>query len=416
MEHIAFIIWALVLSAFFSGMELAFISSNKLRFELDKKRKSLSASIVQIFLKHPEQFISTMLVGNYLALVVYGLLVANLMVPLFAFINNQFLIILLQIVVAATIALFTTEFLPKTFFKYHPNFWMNLFSWPLLFFYVVFFPIAKFSSLLSVTMLRLTGAPIDSTFENNVFKLIDLNYLLQKDMEQSGNKQTETNEVNIFKKALDFSKIKLRDCYVPRTEIVALEYNTSLEILKQTFIETGLSKVLIYNTSIDDVVGYIHSTEMFQLSTDWHKHIHLLPMVPENMAAQRLMKIFLAQKKSIAVVVDEFGGTSGIITLEDIIEEIFGEIEDEHDTKAHFFETINPNEFVVSGRMELRQINDKLQLNLPEHDDYDTIAGFLLHYNQNFPKINETMKVGDYSFKCIKVSNNRIEQVKIMRL
>lgn len=413
MENIVYIFWSLVFSAFFSGMEIAFISSNKLRFELDKKQRNLSSAILTIFYKNPQQYISTMLVGNNVSLVIYGLLIAQSLKPLLATIENDFFIILVQIIIATTVVLITGEFLPKTIFRINPNLWLKIFSFLLFVFYVLLYPISGFSSWLSLKFMKLAGVGAQTDAQENVFSRIDLNYLIQESFDNNENEEEIETEVKIFQNALDFSKVKLRDCSVPRTEIIALEYSTSIDTLKQTFIETGLSKIPIYKTDIDNIIGYIHSSEMFEHQKDWKKHINQIPIVPENMAAQKLMKMFMQQKKSIAVVVDEFGGTAGIITLEDIIEEIFGEIEDEHDNKDYTAEQINENEYLFSGRLEVKTANSKFNIEIPESDDYETIAGFILHHHQHFPKLNEVIRIEGFTCKCVKVTNNRIELIKI---
>ena len=414
MENIVYIFWSLVFSAFFSGMEIAFISSNKLRFELDKKQRNLSSAILTIFYKNPQQYISTMLVGNNVSLVIYGLLIAQSLKPLLATIENDFFIILVQIIIATTVVLITGEFLPKTIFRINPNLWLKIFSFLLFVFYVLLYPISGFSSWLSLKFMKLAGVGAQTDAQENVFSRIDLNYLIQESFDNNENEEEIETEVKIFQNALDFSKVKLRDCSVPRTEIIALEYSTSIDTLKQTFIETGLSKIPIYKTDIDNIIGYIHSSEMFEHQKDWKKHINQIPIVPENMAAQKLMKMFMQQKKSIAVVVDEFGGTAGIITLEDIIEEIFGEIEDEHDNKDYTAEQINENEYLFSGRLEVKTANSKFDIEIPESDDYETIAGFILHHHQHFPKLNEVIRIEGFTCKCVKVTNNRIELIKII--
>jgi len=262
-------------------------------------------------------------------------------------------------------------------------------------------------------ILQLIGVKISQKTQENVFSRIDLNYLIQESFENHQNEKEHENEVKIFQNALDFSKVRLRDCSIPRTDIIALDFDTEVETLKQTFIETGLSKIPIYKGDIDNIVGYIHSSEMFEHQNDWKKQINQIPIVPENMAAQKLMKIFMLQKKSIAVVVDEFGGTAGIITLEDIIEEIFGEIEDEHDNLGYVAEQTSENEYLFSGRLEVKTANAKFNLNIPESIAYETIAGFILHNHQHFPKLNEIIRVDRFNIKCVKVTNNRIELVKM---
>jgi len=354
-----------------------------------------------------------MLVGNNISLVIYGILMANIMTPWLKPLGSVFLITLSQTIIATAIVLITGEFVPKTVFRVNPNLWLRIFSWILLFFYVALYPVSRFSTWLSMGILNLFGVKISQKTQENVFSRIDLNYLIQESFENHHSEKDHENEVKIFQNALDFSKVRLRDCSIPRTDIIALDYNTELETLKQTFIETGLSKIPIYKGDIDNIVGYIHSSEMFEHQADWKKQINQIPIVPENMAAQKLMKIFMLQKKSIAVVVDEFGGTAGIITLEDIIEEIFGEIEDEHDNLGYVAEQSSENEFLFSGRLEVKTANAKFNISIPESDAYETIAGFILHNHQHFPKLNEIIRIDRFTIKCVKVTNNRIELVKM---
>lgn len=389
------------------------MSSNKLRFELDKKQKNLASGILSIFYRNPQRYISTMLVGNNICLVIYGILMAKMLEPALSVLGNDFLMIISQAIIATVIVLFTGEFLPKTIFRINPNLWLRIFSWLLLAFYVLLYPVSTFSSWFSIRVLKLFGVGINPGVQESLFSRIDLNYLIQESFDNDKTEKEFENEVKIFQNALDFSKVRLRDCSVPRTEIIALEYNSTLEALKQTFIETGLSKIPIYKTDIDNIIGYIHSSEMFEHQKEWKKHINPIPIVPENMAAQKLMKLFMQQKKSIAVVVDEFGGTAGIVTLEDIIEEIFGEIEDEHDNRDYIAEKTGENEYLLSGRLEVKNANLKLDLNIPESEEYETIAGFILYHHQHFPKLNELVRIEGFTCKCVKVTNNRIEQVKL---
>ena len=389
------------------------MSSNKLRFELDKKQKNLASGILSIFYRNPQRYISTMLVGNNICLVIYGILMAKMLEPALSVLGNDFLMIISQAIIATVIVLFTGEFLPKTIFRINPNLWLRIFSWLLLAFYILLYPVSTFSSWFSMRILKLFGVGISSGLQESLFSRIDLNYLIQESFDKDKTEKEFENEVKIFQNALDFSKVRLRDCSVPRTEIIALEYNSTLEALKQTFIETGLSKIPIYKTDIDNIIGYIHSSEMFEHQKEWKKHINPIPIVPENMAAQKLMKLFMQQKKSIAVVVDEFGGTAGIVTLEDIIEEIFGEIEDEHDNRDYIAEKTGENEYLLSGRLEVKNANLKLDLNIPESEEYETIAGFILYHHQHFPKLNELVRIEGFTCKCVKVTNNRIEQVKL---
>ncbi len=338
---------------------------------------------------------------------------AEVMTPWLSPIGNQFLITFLQTILATALVLITGEFLPKTIFRINPNLWLRMFAWLLLIFYVVLYPVSRFSTWVSIGILRLFRVQISQTTQENVFSRIDLNFLIQESFDNIESEKELDNEVKIFQNALDFSKVKLRDCSVPRTDIIALDYDTNVEVLKETFIETGLSKIPIYKGDIDNIIGYIHSSEMFEHQKDWKKQINQIPIVPENMAAQKLMKIFMLQKKSIAVVVDEFGGTAGIVTLEDIMEEIFGEIEDEHDNRGYVAEQTSENEYIFSGRLEIETINARFNLNIPESDAYETIAGFILHNHQHFPKLNEIIRIEGFTIKCVKVTNNRIELVKV---
>ena len=412
MNLIGYIILSLAGIFFFAGIETAYMASNRLRFELAKKDKSLNSYIISIFYNNPQQFISTLFVSKYISLVAYGVLIAMWLVEPLASMGLAFSLIL-QIIIAATILVIVGEFLPKTVFRLHPNLWLRIFSWLLLLFYFLLYPFSRIISWLSLKLFRFSKTEIPASTEENVFSRIDLNYLLQENLEANEDIKDLNNDVKIFQNVLDFSKVKLRDCYVPRTEMVAHEYGVNVNTLKQTFIETGLSKILIYKEDIDNIVGYIHSSEMFKHSKDWVKHIKPIPIVPENMAAQKLMKIFMQQKKSIAVVVDEFGGTAGIVTLEDIMEEIFGEIEDEHDFKDITAEKTAENEYLFAGRLEVEEANQMFGLSIPVSEDYSTIAGYILHAHQHFPKVNEIVRVDRFTFKCLKVTNNRIELVKM---
>ena len=413
MSTITFILIILVISAFFSGMEIAFVSSNKLRFALDKRQKGFGSEVLSVFYKHPQQYISTMLVGNNICLVIYGMLMAKLLEAPLAFMQSQFLITFFQIVLATIIVLITSDFLPKTIFRYNPNLWLSIFSPLLLIFYIVLYPIAVFCTWLSIFILRIFGVRRNKTESEDAFSRIDFNYLVEESFEGGDTEEEIENDVKILQNALDFSNVKLRDCYIPRPEIVSLDYSVDLETLKQTFIETGYSKIIISEGNIDNIIGYIHSSELFNHAENWKEHINQIPFVPENMTAQKLMKMFMQEKKSMAVVVDEFGGTAGIVTLEDIVEEIFGEIEDEHDTRDYISEQINDKQYVFSGRLEIKNINLKYDLEIPESDEYDTLAGFILFHHQNFPKLNEPIRISGFTLKCTKITNNRIDLVKL---
>ena len=414
MEILFNILVSLAFSAFFSGMEISYVSANKLRFELDKKDKSLTSKILDVFFHNPNQFISTMLVGNNIALVVYGLQMAILLEPWIAqFVDQEALIVLIQSIISTILILFTGEFIPKTIFKIDPNFFLRLFALPLYLIYILLYPISKFSSLLSFLILRIAG--VKNLKDSGVYTLgkVDLDYFIQQSIEDAPQDSEMYTEVKIFQNALEFSNVKVRDCIVPRTEIVACDKEVSTDELRSRFIETGLSKILIYDENIDNIIGYIHSSELFKHPDNWLEQLCKVSIVPETMAANKLMRVLMQEKKSLAVVVDEFGGTSGIVTLEDLVEEIFGEIEDEHDMRREVARKVSENEYLLSGRMEIDTLNEMFGLDLPESDDYVTIAGLILHYYQKFPKLNESIEYGKYTFKIVKATATKIELVRM---
>ena len=405
---------SMAFSAFFSGMEIAFVSSSKLRFEMEKGN-DMTTRILSVFYHNPNNFISTMLVGNNIALVIYGIFMAQIIQDhlLAGIISNEASLVILQTIISTLIILVTGEFLPKMLFKINPNVTLRLFAIPTYICYVVLYPISRFASTLSAGLLYLTGTRINKEDTDKAFTKVDLDYFIQSSIEESGNQKEIDTEVKIFQNALDFSTIKIRDCMIPRTEIIAVDQEASLEELKETFIENGVSKIIVYKDDIDNIIGYIHSSEMFKGINDWRKNIRTIPIVPETMSAHKLMKLFMQQKRSLAIVVDEFGGTAGIVALEDLVEEILGDIEDEHDTNSTIAKAIGENEYILSGRLEIEKANEEFGLNLPEKDDYQTIGGLILHEYQSFPKVHEIITVGNFQFKIIKVTATKIELVKL---
>ena len=414
MSIIIYLLITMAFSAFFSGMEIAFVSVDKLRFEMDRKG-GVSSRILSLFFRNPNDFISTMLVGNNIALVIYGILMAQIIGDnlLAGWITNHFVIVLVQTVISTLIIFVTGEFLPKTLFKINPNLALNVCAVPLFICYVVLYPISKFSSGVSYLFLRLFGMKVNKEASAKAFGKVDLDYFVQSSIDNAESEETLDTEVKIFQNALDFSAVKIRDCIVPRTEVVAVALDTSLEELKGRFVESGISKIIVYDGNIDNVVGYIHSSEMFRSPKDWRDHVKEVPIVPETMAAHKLMKLFMQQKKTIAVVVDEFGGTSGIVSLEDLVEEIFGDIEDEHDNTSYICKQIGEHEYVLSARLEIEKVNETFNLELPESDDYLTVGGLILNQYQSFPKLHELVSVGKYQFKIIKVTATKIELVRL---
>ena len=401
-------------SAFFSGMEIAFVSVDKLRFEMDKKA-GVTSAILSYFFRNPNDFISTMLVGNNIALVIYGIFMAQIIEGnlLAGVISNHFAVVLIQTIISTLVILVTGEFLPKTLFKINPNLALRVCAMPLFVCYVVLFPVSKLASGLSSVFLYIFGVRINKEARARAFGKVDLDYFVQSSIENAESEENLDAEVKIFQNALDFSNIKIRDCIVPRTEVVAVDVSASLDELKSLFVESGISKIIVYDGSIDNVIGYIHSSEMFRNPADWRNNVKDVPIVPETMAAHKLMKLFMQQKKTIAVVVDEFGGTSGIVSLEDLVEEIFGDIEDEHDNTSYVCKQIGENEYVLSARLEIEKVNETFGLALPESDDYLTVGGLILNSYQNFPKLHEVVTVDRYQFKIIKVTATKIELVRL---
>ena len=404
---------SMIFSAFFSGMEIAFVSSNRMLAEMDKDKQGFSSRLLQNFYHHPNNFVSTMLVGNNIALVVYGILIAQLFDnTIFKGMDAAFTVPA-DTILSTLIVLFTGEFLPKTFFKSNPNRLLTVFAIPAYLCYVVLWPISRFSTMLSRIILRIFGFKVEKEKNDDAFTKVDLDYLVQTSIDNAENEDDIDEEVKIFQNALDFADTKVRDCMVPRTEIKAVEDNCSLDDLMTVFVDSGKSKIIVYHEDIDHITGYIHSAEMFREPEKWLENIQQMPFVPETMTARKLMQMFLQQKKSLAVVVDEFGGTSGIVSLEDIVEEIFGEIEDEHDSSNLVAKRLSDGEYMLSGRLEIDAINEKFDLDLPESEDYMTLGGLILHYYQSFPKLNEVVKIGRFEFRIIKNTMTKIELVKL---
>ena len=408
----------LLLSGLFSGMEIAFVSSNKLRLEMEKEKPSITARILSLFYSQKASFIATLLVGNNIALVVYGIIMAQILAELVFTplgITNEAAMLTLQTVVSTAIVLVTGEFIPKTLFRINPNRMLSVFALPMWLFYVILYPISKLASLLSKGILLGLGIKTTEKEDEQTFTRVDLDNLIQTTIEQASDYEDITDEVEMFQNVLDFSQIKVRDCILPRTEIDAIGIDASLQELQNRFVESGHSKIIVYEGDIDNIVGFIHSLEMFRKPDDWTKCIKEIPVVPETMTAQKLFKIFTTQKKSLAVVVDEFGGTSGIVSLEDLVEEIFGEIEDEHDKDNLTAKTLENGEYLLSARLEIDRVNEMFNLELPENDDYITIGGLILSHFQRFPKPSEIVTINDtYKFQIIKMSTTKIELVKLI--
>lgn len=415
-QLIIYILISMLMSAFFSGMEIAFVSSNRLLAEVDRNKHRFSDKFLGIFYENPNGFVSTMLVGNNIVNVVYGILIARL------FDNTIFqglapgLRITADTIISTIIMLFVGEFVPKSLFKKNANTLLSFLSPIAYFFYIILWPVSRFSTSLSSILLRFAGIRLPKETASNGFSKVDLDYLLQKSIDNSDDETIES-DVRIFQNALDFSDIKVRDCMIPRTEINAIDMNDStVGELKQKFIESGNTKIIVYNDDIDHIVGYIHSAEMFRNRENWREHLQTLPFVPETMAAEKLMKTLIKQKKSLAVVVDEFGGTSGLVSLEDVVEEIFGDIEDEHDSINYIAKQINKDRYLLSGRLEVSKANELFDLHLPVSDDYMTIGGMILFHYQSFPKLHDVIDIGNFEFKIMKKTMTKIELVQLQIL
>lgn len=404
----------MALSAFFSGMEIAFVSSNRMLAEMDREGNGIAKKIISKFYNHPNGFVSTMLVGNNIVLVVYGILVARLFDSTIFSSLDDGMKVTADTLLSTLVILFTGEFLPKILFKNNANRLLSVFSVPAYLFYILLWPISRFSTLISKCLLRIVGIRMEAEADDEGFSKVDLDYLVQSSIENAHSDEEINEEVKIFQNALDFSDCKVRDCMVPRTEVNAVDVNDcTVDELMQKFVESGNSKIIVYEGDIDHIIGYIHSSEMFRNRDNWRQCVCKMPFVPETMAAQKLMHIFLQQKKSLGVVVDEFGGTSGIVSLEDIVEEIFGDIEDEHDSTKYIATQVGDNEYMLSARLEIDKVNELFDLGLPESDDYMTVGGFILHEYQSFPKLNEVITIGRYEFRIIKSTMTKIELVKL---
>ncbi len=415
MNNVIIILLSLVFSAFFSGMEIAFVSSNKLRLELDIKQGYMTSRVISIFTSRPGDYIATMLVGNNISLVIYGILMAILLEPLISqYTNSESTILIIQTIISTLIILFTAEFLPKTIFRLSPNTALRVFAIPVLVFYILLYPVTKLTIAISGFILHnFMRVPRNKKVHQNVFGKIDLDNLVNESNAEHDQQDEPEQEIKLFQNALDFSNVKLRDCMVPRTEIVAFDESVSMEELQSKFIETGLSKILIYRESTDNIIGYINSKELFKNPSDLQSMIMSLPIVPETMPANKLLQSFIKDHKSISVVVDEFGGTSGIVTMEDILEEIIGEIEDEHDISELTEDKLNEQEYIFSARHEIDYLNEKYRLNIPELDDYETLAGLILFHYESIPKINDRIHIEGFVIRILDVSETRIELIHL---
>lgn len=416
MNGIVIIILAIVLSAFFSGMEMAFLASNKLRIELDRKQGAFGSEIIKLFTNNPGQYIATLLIGNNIALVVYGLVFTKLLTPpLSGIIESDLVILIINTLISTALILFVAEFMPKTIFIISPNFFLKFLSIPTLFFFFLFYPISKVTLAASNLFIRIFFKikSNDRNQENIIFSKVDLDHFVNMSKQLNESSEPDHHNIRIFQNALDFSNVKLRECMIPRTEIEAVERMSSVEQLKEKFIQTRLSRILVYQDTIDNIIGYFELKDIFKNPSDITSAIRKLAIVPESMPASKLLKLFAAEKKNIALVVDEFGGTSGMVTMEDVLEEIVGDIEDEHDVNELIEKVLSNNEYLLSGRLEIDYLNEKYQLNLPEKDDFETLAGMILFYYGSIPVNNDVIRIGNKVIKVLKATTTRLELVSL---
>ena len=394
---------------------MAFVTSDRVRVELDVKRGGLISKIINLFYSHSELFISTILVGNNVMLVIYGMGAAMFIEPFLAAVStNELFILVSQTLISTAVILLTGEFLPKTIFGINPNNSLKIFALPIYLFYIILYPISVFTAWLSKALMRLVGVR-DAAKKLHFISIGDLNDYIEEsidDLEEK--KQTVENEVKIFRNALDFSSTHVRDCMIPRNEIVAVNIDTVTRAeLADMFTSTGRSKILVYREDIDSIEGYIHVSELFDPDKNWKDHIKPVLFAPENLMANVMMRRLLQQKRSIAVVVDEFGGTAGMLTLEDLMEEICGNIEDEHDTDKLIAREVETGVFEFSGRCEIAEINERFHLDIPEDDSYQTIAGFVLHSTGNIPEQGDTVLIGSFRLDIVKKSAARLDLLRL---
>ena len=408
--QILIIFLSILASAFFSGMEIAFVSANKLQVEIEKQQETFISKILTKLTKNPSNFITTMLVGNNLALVIYGYFMGDLIIHFIQpYIPNSFLVLLTQTFISTIIILITAEFIPKAIFRIFANEALRFFSIPAYLFYIVFYFISIFISNISNFILK-TFFNTDKDEVSNEFSKKELGHFISEQLESNKDEEIDS-EIQIFQNALEFHNVKAREIMVPRTEIVAIDVQESLDKLKDLFIESGFSKILVFKGSFDNIIGYVNAFDLFKNQKNIRSMLRLVEFVPESMTIKNILKNLSKKKKSVAIVLDEYGGTSGLITKEDIIEELFGEIEDEHDNINLTEEKINSREYLFSARLEIDYINDTYDLNLPKEDAYETLGGFIVNHTETIPKLNDVILIDNFEFTIKKVSSSKIEEI-----
>lgn len=410
---IIIIVIALFTSAFFSGTEIAFISANRLKIELDNQKGHFSGKILSRFVKHDGYFIASMLLGNSIALVIYSIWMAKLIEPWISPLigESDALTLIIQTILSTVLIVVTAEFLPKAIFQINPNRILNFLALPLLIIYTLLYPLTLFAMFVSSGIFKLFGVSTKNGV--TVFSKVDLDDYVRDLNERMEDEGELDNEMQILQNALSFSEIKARDCMVPRTDIVAMEIEGSVEDLRKQFVDTGLSKILIYRDTIDNIIGYVHSFELFKKPKSIKEILIPIAFVPEAALAKSLLELFAKQHGNIAVVVDEFGGTSGVITIEDVVEEIFGDIEDEHDVDGLVEQQVDETTYLFSARQDIDYLNEKYNLDLEESSEYETLGGLILHHLESIPEEGTLLELEKHSLKIEEVTDRRIEIVRL---
>jgi len=405
------ILISILLSAFFSGMEIAFVSANKMHIELEKKKETFLAKILNKLTQNPSKFITTMLVGNNIALVVYGYFMGKVLMPyLTPYVSNEFFILLIQTLISTLIILVTAEFLPKAIFSIYANEFLKIFAFPAYLFFLLFYVISEFIIFISDFVLRVFFNTKQDTVQL-AFTKAELGNYITEQLETVHESNDVDSEIQIFQNALDFHNVRAREAMIPRTDIIAIEVHDTIKNLKELFIETGLSKIMVYKDSLDNIIGYAHVFELFKNPKSIRSILLPIEVVPETMMINDILNDLTKKQKSVAIVLDEYGGTSGLITIEDIIEELFGDIEDEHDTLALLEKKINDREFEFSARLEVDYVNETYNLTLPEDDAYETIGGLIVNATENIPQQREIIEIENFQFTILEVSSSKIEKV-----
>ncbi len=411
------IILSLLFSGFFSGMEIAFVSSNRLIQELDLKRKIIPARVLSAFYRNPSRFIGALLLGNNVSLVIYGIAVAVILEPFIVDLlpvsmHSEYIILFFQTIISTIVILFVAEFLPKVFFRISPNSILKAFAIPIWVFYYLFYPFILIYIGISEAILRYIFR-VKLSKEPYAFSAVDLEDYVKESIPDKDTDEDIHQEIQMIQNAIEFKHLKLRECMVPRTDIKALEINRKLDDFRDLLVETGHSKIFVFKDTIDHIIGYVHVYDLFDNPDSVDKVVRTINAYPEAMAANDLLREFIEGHKSAAIVLDEFGGTAGIVTMEDIIEEIFGEIEDEHDSVEDVEKKLSDNVFIFSARLEIDYLNEKYKLDIPVLDDYETLAGFLIHNHNSIPSVGDVVEFDNYRFTVLKSTGNRLEELKL---